>query len=256
MAITHNDLSMRTHWRSDISGRVALFLVVLSVLCGLVSFVLCLAAEASRSEATWYLLSNQGDGSKSYQCVYTGSGRTPLACAVCAFLLLAAAMFAEHAYMLVAATSPELPALAAWSSLPDDPRTSSSAARTLTWRACCLFLTTWICFAIAAVLLIIGIGVESGHISQWRNPKTDCHVIRTGLFAAAGILGLITVLLGVGLYLTALQTQRLHQEEENMRRGITQATRPHQFPPPSAPQAAHTTQGGEPAAINKTSTSA
>ena len=94
-------------------------------------------------QATWYLLSNQGDSSKTYQCVYTGSGRTPLACAVCAFLLLAAAMFAEHAYMLVAATSPKLPALAAWSSLPDDPRTSSSAARTLTWRACCLFLTTW-----------------------------------------------------------------------------------------------------------------
>ncbi|CAL9071965.1 unnamed protein product [Musa textilis] len=228
MAITHNDLSLGTHWRSDISSRLALFLVVLSVLCGLVSFVLCLAAEASR---------NQGDGSKTHQCVYTGSGRTPLACAICAFLLLATAMFAEHAYMLVAATSPKHPELAVRSSLPDDPRTLSSAARTLTWRACCLFLTTWICFAIAAVLLIIGIGVESGHISQWRNPKPACHVIRPGLFAAAGILGLITVLLGVGLYLT-------------------QATRPHQFPPPSAPQAAHTTQGGEPAAINKTSTSA
>ncbi|RZS26587.1 hypothetical protein BHM03_00059944, partial [Ensete ventricosum] len=50
MAISHNDLSLRTHWRSDISSRLALFLVVISVLCGLVSFVLCLAAEASRSE--------------------------------------------------------------------------------------------------------------------------------------------------------------------------------------------------------------
>ncbi|WOL04031.1 hypothetical protein Cni_G12752 [Canna indica] len=271
MAITHNDLSMRTqHWRRDVGSRLALLLVFLSVLCGLISFVLCLAAEASRSEATWYLMSNRGDGNKSDVCVFTSSGRTPLACAVCAFLLLAFAMFAEHAYMLVAVTSPKHPApFVSWSTtpaptstLPDDPRTHSSTARSLTWQACCLFLTTWICFAIAEVLLIIGIGVESGHISQWRRPKPDCHVIRPGLFAAAGIFGLITVLLGVGLYLTALQTQRLHQEEENGRRTMPHAADPHHFPPPSAPprpsEAAHH-QGqaqGVHAIPDKTSTSA
>lgn len=87
-------------------------------------------------QATWYRLS---DGSRSYECVYTGSGRTPLACAVCAFLLLAVAMFAEHAYMLVAVTCLSRPAPAAWP-LPDDPLTLSSIGRQLT---CALFLATW-----------------------------------------------------------------------------------------------------------------
>ncbi|CAL9201083.1 unnamed protein product [Musa hybrid cultivar] len=229
MAITHADLSsLRTPWRTDIGNRIALFLVLLSVLCGLSGFVLCLAAEASRSEATWYRLS---DGSRSYECVYTGSGRTPLACAVCAFLLFAVAMFAEHAYMMVAVTCPSRPAPAAWP-LPDGPRTLSSTGR---WQTCALFLATWICFSIAEALLLIGIGVESGHVSQWRQPKPDCHVIRPGLFAAAGIFGLSTVLLGVGLYLTALQAQRLHQQEDNMLRGTAHAHHPHPFPPTSAP---------------------
>ncbi|WOK94201.1 hypothetical protein Cni_G02903 [Canna indica] len=90
MAITQDDLSMRTqHWRRDAGSRLALFLVFLSVLCGLISFVLYLAAEASRSEATWYLMSNWGDDNKSNVCVFTSSDRMPLACAVRAFLLLA-----------------------------------------------------------------------------------------------------------------------------------------------------------------------
>ncbi|WOL20401.1 hypothetical protein Cni_G29206 [Canna indica] len=141
MAITHDDLSMRTqHWRRDVGSRLALFLVFLSVLCGLINFILYLAAEASRSEATWYLMSNWGDGNKSNVCVFTSSGRTSLACAMCAFLLLAFTMFAEHAYMLVAVTSPKHPApFVSWSTmptptltLPDDPRTHSSTARSLT----------------------------------------------------------------------------------------------------------------------------
>ncbi|URD91209.1 hypothetical protein MUK42_27260 [Musa troglodytarum] len=229
MAITHADLSsLRTHWRTDIGNRIALLLVLVSVLCGVSSFVLCLAAEASRSEATWYRLS---DGSRSFECVYTDSGRTPLACAVCAFLLLAVAMFAEHAYMMVAVTCPSRSAPVAWP-LPDEPRTLSPTAR---WQTCVLFLATWICFVIAEALLLIGIGVESGHVSQWRQPKPDCHVIGPGLFAAAGIFGLIAVLLGVGLYLTALQAQRLHQQEDNMLRGTAHAHHPHQFPPTTAP---------------------
>ncbi|RRT73369.1 hypothetical protein B296_00032720, partial [Ensete ventricosum] len=212
MAITHAELSsLQTHWRTDIGNRIALFLVLLSVLFGLSSFVLCLTAEASRSKS-----------------VYTGSGRTPLACGVCSFLLLAVAMFVEHAYMLVAVTCPSHPAPAAWP-LPDDPRTLSFTGR---WLAASSYSrpgeNPFVCSI--AELLLIGIGVESGHVSQLRQPKPDCHVIRPVLFAAAGIFGLISVLLGVGQYLTALQTQRLHLLEENMLRD-----HPHQFPPPEAP---------------------
>ena len=56
---------------------------------------------------------------------------------------------------------------------------------------------------------MIGIGVESGHISDWRKPRPVCHRVRPGMFAAAGILGLITVVVGFLVYVTAVQAQRL-----------------------------------------------
>ncbi|XP_008795535.1 uncharacterized protein LOC103711240 [Phoenix dactylifera] len=259
MAITHDDLSLRAHRSTDVRSKLAPSLAALSVACGLFSFVLCLAAEGSRTEATWYIMSNQGNGSKTYQCVYDGSGRRPLVLAVSAFLLLAVAMFAEHAYMLVAVTSPKPPgSLVAWT--PEDPSLASSA-RNLAWQTCFIFLATWICFTIAEVLLMIGMAVESSHISQWTKPRPDCHVIRPGLFAAAGILGLITVFLGIALYLTAFRTQTLHQVAEGMQRGAPNTAHQHRVPP-SAPgepgaTAAHQSQAPqENPSLNKTSTSA
>jgi len=51
MAITHDDLSLRKFQNTNISSsRLALFLVVFSLLCGLAAFILCLTAEGSRSE--------------------------------------------------------------------------------------------------------------------------------------------------------------------------------------------------------------
>lgn len=53
-AVTHDDLSLRKAQErraARSSGQVAVSLVALSVLCGLVAFILCLAAEGSRSEA-------------------------------------------------------------------------------------------------------------------------------------------------------------------------------------------------------------
>ncbi|OAY83845.1 hypothetical protein ACMD2_16049 [Ananas comosus] len=220
MAITHDDLSLRRARAgfSDVSGRLAVFLVALSIVCGLVSFILCLAAEASRSEATWYLLSMRGDGTKISECFYNSSGRTVLACAVCAFLLLAVAMFAEHAYMLVAVASPAQHGFSSWTAA-DDPRIPASM-RALTWQACFLFLITW----------------------------STCHTIRPGVFAAAGILGLITVFLGFILYLTALRAQRLQREAEGPH---------HQAPPfpPSAPPEGAAAPQQDPSP-SKTSTSA
>ncbi|KAJ6812668.1 uncharacterized protein M6B38_148810 [Iris pallida] len=231
MAITHDDLSVRRFRTTDISGKLALFLVIFSVLCGLAAFILCLSAEGARSEVTWLFMTSQ-DGYKGYRCYYNRSGRVPLASAVAAFLVLAVAMFAEHAYMLVAVTSPQLPVPGAWPALRD-PRLTPST-RDLTWQVCCLFLTTWLCFALAEILLLIGIGVESGHLSNWTTQRSNCRAIRPGAFAVAGVFGLITVFLGVGLYLTALRTVRLHVEEAKGRRaGIPGASDQYPQLPPS-----------------------
>jgi hypothetical protein len=56
--VTHDDLSLRKAQERRASrsgGQVAVALVELSVMCGLVAFVLCLAAERSRSEASRHL---------------------------------------------------------------------------------------------------------------------------------------------------------------------------------------------------------
>lgn len=102
-------------------------------------------------QATWFALSEEGAGKKSFVCVYDSSGRTPLGCAVTAFLLLAVAMLAEHAYLLVAVdSSSKHPFYVSWpqppppaSAMPHDPHTPASAATTLTRQACCLFLSAW-----------------------------------------------------------------------------------------------------------------
>ncbi|KAF7029124.1 hypothetical protein CFC21_040948 [Triticum aestivum] len=209
-AVTHDDLSLRKaqERRAGRSGsQIAVGLVALSVLCGLVSFILCLAAEGSRSEVSNYLMTVAGSGAQVELCFYNGSGRSALAFSIGAFLLLAVAMFAVHAYMLLAVASPDS-AAAGLAVAEDHPRVSS-ATNTLTWQTCCLFFVTWICFGLAEVLLMIGIGVESGHVSDWRRPRQVCHRVRPGMFAAAGILGLITVVVGFVVYVTAVHTQKL-----------------------------------------------
>ncbi|KAE8791843.1 hypothetical protein D1007_33672 [Hordeum vulgare] len=209
-AVTHDDLSLRKaqERRAGRSGsQIAVGLVALSVLCGLVSFILCLAAEGSRSEVSNYLMTVAGSEAQVELCFYNGSGRSALAFSIGAFLLLAVAMFAVHAYMLLAVAAPES-AAAGLAVAEDHPRVSS-ATDTLTWQTCCLFFVTWICFGLAEVLLMIGIGVESGHVSDWRRPRQVCHRVRPGMFAAAGILGLITVVVGFVVYVTAVHTQKL-----------------------------------------------
>lgn len=214
-AVTHDDLSLRKaqERRAGRSGgQIAVALVALSVLCGLVSFILCLAAEGSRSEVSNYLMSVGASAGQVDVCVYNSSGRSPLGFAIGAFLLLAVAMFAVHAYMLLAVAAPDS-AAAGLAVAEDHPRVSS-ATNTLTWQTCCLFFITWICFGLAEVLLMIGIGVESGHISDWRKPRQVCHRVRPGMFAAAGILGLITVVVGFVVYVTAVQTQKLRARHD------------------------------------------
>uniref|UniRef100_A0A0D9Y660 Uncharacterized protein n=1 Tax=Oryza glumipatula TaxID=40148 RepID=A0A0D9Y660_9ORYZ len=219
-AVTHDDLSLRKAQErraARSSGRAAVALVSLSVLCGIVGFILCLAAEGSRSEASHYLMTVGGGGANAAAnngqvdvCFYNSSGRAPLAFAIGAFLLLAVAMFAEHAYMLLAVAAPDSSA-AGLAVAEGHPRVPSDPAR-LTWQTCCLFFVTWICFGLAEVMLMVGIAVESGHVSDWRKPRAVCHRVRPGVFAAAGILGLITVVVGFVVYVTALQTNKLRAQ--------------------------------------------
>lgn len=55
MANTDDDRSLRGRLNTDIRSKLSLLLVVLSVLCGLSSLVLCLAAEFTRSKVTLML---------------------------------------------------------------------------------------------------------------------------------------------------------------------------------------------------------
>lgn len=78
---------------------------------------------------------NKGNGG-NYECVYSGSGKTPLLCAASAFVGLAVAMVVEHAYMLIAVTKSPPSALVDWDS-------GSAIAKSLTWQAGFFFVTTW-----------------------------------------------------------------------------------------------------------------
>ncbi|TKY54204.1 hypothetical protein E2542_SST18610 [Spatholobus suberectus] len=225
MAVTHADLEPR-RGKTDLGSKTGAFLMVLTVLLGLFCFILCLIAEATRSQVTWMSTAENGKGSKS-ECVYSGSGKMPLLCAACAFVGLAIAMLVEHIYMLIAVSNSS-PAL-----LTLDP--DSASAKSFTWQAGFFFTTTWICFAVGEILLLVGVSVESGHLKNWSKPKPSCLAIREGLFSAAGAFALTTVFLASALYLTALRALRISQEQENVQREVLVTSALHASPP-RAPQ--------------------
>jgi hypothetical protein len=66
-----------------------------------------------------------------------------------------------------------------------------------------------ICFAVAEILLSVGLIVESGHLKSWSKPRTNCYTIREGLFSAAGVFALTTIFLIVSLYLTTFRVQKM-----------------------------------------------
>ncbi|KAJ7955183.1 putative Transmembrane protein [Quillaja saponaria] len=228
MAVTHADLAPRRR-STDLSGKTGVFLMVLTILCGLFCFILCLIAEATRSEVSWISTSNNKEKEVKYECVYSGSGKVPLLCAACAFVGLAFAVAVQHTYMLIAVSKTPPPALVTW-----DP--VSGPAKSLTWQAGLFFVTTWICFAVGEILLLIGLTVESGHLKNWSKPKSSCLVIREGLFSAAGVFALTTVFLAAGLYLTALRAQRISQEFENVRQEVLEVSTLYASPPRSPQQ--------------------
>ncbi|KAF8394628.1 hypothetical protein HHK36_020842 [Tetracentron sinense] len=257
MAVTRADLAPGRR-STDLSSKTGSFLMVLSILCGIFSFVLCLIAETTRSKVTWVLSSNTGQ-ERTYECIYNVSGRTPLLCAAGAFVGLAIAMIMEHVFMLIAVSTSTPPALIAWT--PD-----SRFPKALIWHAGFFFVTAWICFAVAEVLMMIGLGVESGHLRKWSRPRPSCLIVREGLFSAAGVFGLTAVLFAAGLYLTALRAQNLQEEEDNARREVLDASILYASPPrsprhriaPSLNENSRVRQyqndqysGGDPSSLNK-----
>jgi hypothetical protein len=92
---------------------------------------------------SYYVMTAGGNPQQVDVCVYSGSGRAPLAYSIGAFLLLAAAMFAEHGYMLVAVASPESAASPGLAVAQDHPRVPSTVSSRLAWQTCCLFFLTW-----------------------------------------------------------------------------------------------------------------
>ncbi|GAA0142401.1 hypothetical protein LIER_35566 [Lithospermum erythrorhizon] len=224
MAVTHADLAPKRK-KTDLGSKTGLFLVVLCILFGLLCFICCLVAEATRSEATWISTTDKGN-TGDYECTYSSSGRTPLLSAAGAFLALGVAMMIIHTYLLYAVSKSTSPDLIAW-----DP--DSDFAKSLTWQAGFFFVATWICFAVGEILLLIGLSVESGHLTNWDAPKTNCLIIRQGLFCSAGVFGLLTVFLAAGLYMTALRAYKYLQEQEHIRREVLEASVFYASPPTS-----------------------
>ncbi|CAN1194958.1 hypothetical protein LINPERHAP2_LOCUS42831 [Linum perenne] len=222
-AVTHDDLAPGPG-KTDLGSAAAVSIMLLTILSGIFCFALCLIAEASRSLFVWLVFWQATWENR--QCLYSGSGETPLLCGAIAFIGLAVAMVFEHTYLLIAVSKAPPAVLVAW-----DPNYTPS--KDVTWQAGAFFLTTWVSFAVAEILLLIGLSVESGHLRNWGTPKKSCLVIREGVFAAAGVFSLLTVLLAGGLYLTAFRAQRMSQEQENVRRQIIEASVLYASPPRS-----------------------
>ncbi|KFK40200.1 hypothetical protein AALP_AA3G342900 [Arabis alpina] len=236
-AVTHQDLVPNPK-TTDLSSKTGIFVVVLTIIFGLSCFVLCIYAEATRSQATW--------GSKT--CVYNGNGKAPLLCGTISFVGLAMAMVGLHMYLLIAVTSSPPLVLVTW-----DP--DSVSAKTVTFQAAFFFVSTWICFGVGEVLLLVGLSVESGHLKNWSKPKPSCLVIRQGLFSAAGVLSLLTVFLATGLYLTALQAHRISKDLENTHRDILEESILYASPPRSPTQRMATVAREGPTTVRDDSTS-
>ncbi|KAM3324020.1 hypothetical protein P3S67_005171 [Capsicum chacoense] len=215
MAVTHADLAP-SRPSTNLGSKIGACLMVLSILLGLFCFILSLIAEATHSQVTL---------SGKEECTYSGSGKTPLLCASAAFLVLAIAMVIEHTYLLIV-VSKSTPPMLYW-----DPH--SQPVKTLVWQAGFFFVSTWVSFAVAEILLLIGLSVESGHLRHWEAPRESCLVLGQGLFSAAGVFGLLTVFLSAGLYITALRAQRLLLHQESISRQVLETSMFFASPPRS-----------------------
>ncbi|CAA0821416.1 Protein of unknown function (DUF1218 [Striga hermonthica] len=86
-------------------------------------------------------------------------------------------------------------------------------------------------FALAEISLLIGLSIESGHLTNWATPRPSCLANKPGLFTTGGVLGLVTVFLASGLYITALRVETRFEARESMRRAILEASATYATPP-------------------------
>ncbi|KAL1149531.1 hypothetical protein V6Z11_A10G196900 [Gossypium hirsutum] len=135
VGVTHADLAPSRR-STELGSKTGVAFIVVTIICGLFCFVLCLIAEATRSQEKWVESGEDGKDVK-YECIYSGSGKMALLCSAVAFVGLAVVMLVEHMYMLIAVSKSPPPVLLSW-----DP--DSTQFKTLTWQAGFFFVTTWL----------------------------------------------------------------------------------------------------------------
>ncbi|KAG9450541.1 hypothetical protein H6P81_010506 [Aristolochia fimbriata] len=218
MAVTHADLEIRRRSR-DLGGKAGTAVVVLCVLCGLLGFVFCVLAESSRSTATWEFVST-GKKRTALRCIYSGSGEVALLYGSGGFVTLAVAMLVQHTYIWLAISNKKAKST---STHRGNFSSSHSFINLFTREASVVFLLAWVCFAVAEVLLLIGIAVESIHLKRWREPRDGCVVVRRWSFLAAGVFDLTTVIFATSFYLLVLRMKRERDEEIAVRNEVIEA---------------------------------
>lgn len=220
MAVTHADLAIGRSYRALGSKLATCMMVVCSAL-GMLAFVFGLVAEITRTEVIWMSIENKNVDDLVLKCMYTSNGRSTMLSACGSLLTLVMAMGIGNVYMWMALFNP--PASDRFGPLMAWTLSDSTYFRILRWQAVISFVSSWICFAAAAVLLIIGIAVESGHRKAWDFARDKCLVVRVGLFAAGGVFALFATSLYIAFYVIGLQTQRLQEEEAKVRQEVTEA---------------------------------
>ncbi|KAH9306352.1 hypothetical protein KI387_010756 [Taxus chinensis] len=223
MAVTHADLAIKRSC-SALGSKLATCVMILCAFLGLLAFVFGFVAEITRTQAIWISVEMEIKDSEDIvmKCMYTSDGRSPFVAALGSLLSLVMAMGIYQAYMCMAlrsaAANHQSPPLASWTQ--SDP----GYYQTFRWQAAAYFVLSWVSFAVAAVLLIVGVAVEAGHTERWSVGRDKCMVVRVGVFAAAGVVGLFATSMGIAFYVSAVQTERLVEEEAHIRREVVEAT--------------------------------
>ncbi|KAE8711907.1 Far1-related sequence 11 isoform 1 [Hibiscus syriacus] len=216
VAVTHADLAP-SRKSTELGSKTGVVFIVFTIICGLFCFILCLIAEATRSQEKWVETGDDGKGVR-YQCVYSGSGKTPL-CVLrrCVRGTRRCDVGGAYVHVDCGSKSPAAGLLGTLIQLVS--RVSHGRLR---------FSLSPL---VGEILLLIGLSVESGHLNNWSRPREGCLIIREGLFSAAGVLTLMTVFLAAGLYLTALHAQKMFQHHQRARQLVLETSVLYGSPP-------------------------
>ncbi|RWR82214.1 putative transmembrane protein [Cinnamomum micranthum f. kanehirae] len=218
MAVTHADIEIQGK-RRKLGRKAGTAVIVLCIFCGILAFLFSVFAECSKTKASWVMVASEG-GKERLGCVYGRNGQVALLCGVGGFLTLAIGMIVQHAYMWAAVATEKQEGgpsiqLTIWD--------VDSSTGLLAKQAALLFLTSWVCFGVAEVLLVIGIAVESTHLKKWNDTRSRCIVARRGSFLAAGVFGLSTMFLATAFYFVVLKMKRVKEGEASIRREVVEA---------------------------------